>query len=218
MRKIIYTVAVGNGECFNHCVESQKQYAKKVDADMFCRREWTMWNEDLKTDCEKRYIVELLKNYDKVLYLDADVFIRDSAIDIFEAYKDNNDLIIYNEVLYNNVNMDNHIQRAIIKNNIKWWNMTNSHYDWLNAGVMLCSKGHEKVFEYNSEKFFKFEDMPMIYDMPYMHYNIYKYKIPVTYMDERFNTMVYFHDNGDFLHFANVLNRNERIMEYVKTN
>jgi lipopolysaccharide biosynthesis glycosyltransferase len=215
MRKIIYTVAVGESECFKHCVESQKRYAKKVGAEFYCCIEWTdLYNENLKTDSEKRFVVELLKTYDKVLYLDADVFIRDNAEDIFYIYQDTNKLVIYNEVMFNNVQMDVHIEPIVKQYDIKW-SKTKGHYDWLNAGVMLCSKGNEKVFEYNERDFFKFPAMPSIYDMPYMHYNIYKYNIPIMYMDERFNTMVYFHDQGDFLHFANVLDRDERIKNYV---
>ena len=86
--------------------------------------------------------------------------------------------------------MDVHIDEVVFLKNINW-SKTNGHYDWLNAGVMLCSKGCEKVFNYNPKDFFKFEKMPMIYDMPYMHKNIYDNNIPVTFLNERFNTMVY---------------------------
>ena len=74
--------------------------------------------------------------------------------------------------------MDNHIEYCSKRYNINW-NKTNGHYDWLNAGVMLCSKGHEKVFDYNPKNFFKFQNMPMIYDMPYMHKNIYDNNISI---------------------------------------
>lgn len=214
MRKIIYTVSVGKSICFKHCIESQQRYAKKIGVEFYVSNTWKNWNNDLKTDSDKRHIVQLLKNYDKVLYLDADVFIKEDSPDIFEFYKENNKLIIYNEIMYNNVNMDKYIQKCVDKYNIEW-KKTNNHYDWLNAGVMLCSKGHERVFNYDKEDFFKFEDMPMIYDMPYMHKNIYDNNIQVEYLDKRFNTMVYFEDNGYFLHFANVLDRDKRILNYV---
>ena len=35
------------------------------------------------------------------------------------------------------------------------------------------------------------------------------------YLKEQFNTMVYFEDDGWFLHFANVLDRKERIQGYL---
>ena len=213
MRKIIYTVSVNPGNCFNKCVESQKRYADKIGAFFYPCTEWENCNEDLQTECEKRHIVELLKDYDKVLYLDADVFVKPDAPDIFKEYENNNNLILYNEVMHNDVEMDSHIQKVINKYDIKW-KKTNGHYDWLNSGVMLCSKGCEKAFEYNSNEFFKLEGLDLLYDMAYRQYKIYKYNIPVTFLDEKFNTMVYFHSNGCFLHFANVLNRDERINEF----
>lgn len=217
MRKIIYTVSVGGGACFHHCVESQKRYAQRVGADFFVRSTWQNWSGDLQTDSEKRFVCELLKHYDKVLYLDADVFIREDADDIFHYYKDDPNLVIYNEVLHNNVNMDVHIEALIDKYRLNAWGKTAGHYDWLNAGVMLLTHGqdHESAFYYTPDEFFKFEGMPMIYDMPFMNYQIFQRYIPVTHMEEQFNCMVYFHDNGDFLHFANVLDRDERILQYV---
>lgn len=214
MRKIIYTVSVNPGECFNACTESQKRYADRIGVDFLCRDKWENWNDDLQTDSEKRHIQELLKDYDKVLYLDADVFIKADALDIFDYYKDIDDFIIYNEAMFNGVNMDAQIKYCVNQYNINW-HKTNGYYDWLNAGVMLCSKGHEKVFDYNPKNFFKFQNFPMIYDMPYMHKNIYDNNIKVHFMDERFNTMAYFKDTGDFIHFANVLDRDERIKEYA---
>lgn len=217
MNKIIFSVSVGGGECFRHCVESQKRYSKRIGSEYLVIDSWRNWNEDLKTDCEKRHAVELLKNFDKVLYLDADVFIKDDAKDIFDFYRDDNNLIMYNEVLFNGVQMDDHIKGLIKKNNLETWGVTGGHYDWLNAGVILCTKGmgHEAAFHYDPKEFFKFDDLPMIYDMPFMNYMIFKNKISVTNLDERFNTMVFFHDNGGFLHFANVLDRDKRILEYV---
>ena len=126
----------------------------------------------------------------------------------------NSNFIILNEILYNGVTMNYHIAMAVKKYKIDW-HKTGDKYDWLNAGVMLCSKGNEPVFAYNHDNFFKFDKLPMIYDMPYMHKNIYDNNIEVTFLDKRFNTMVYFEKNGWFLHFANVLDRNKRIKAYV---
>lgn len=218
MKKIIFTVAVGGGECFKRCVESQRKYADRVGADFLVHTEWKYWNDDLQTDSDKRHIVELLKEYDKVLYLDADVFVNDEAIDIFLVHEKYDDFVIYNEVMFNDVNMDTHIEKLIKKHGIEKWGRTDGHYDWLNAGVMLLTKGqgHERAFHYDKDEFFKFEDMPMIYDMPYMNYNIFKYDIKVKPLHENYNTMVYFHDTfANFLHFANVLDRDDRILKYV---
>ena len=80
---------------------------------------------------------------------------------------------------------------------------------------MLVSKYHQGVFVYNKEDYFIFPDMPMIVDEPYIHKKIFDLYIDVKELDKKYNTMIYFDDNGDFLHFANVLDRNERIKQYV---
>ena len=80
---------------------------------------------------------------------------------------------------------------------------------------IICKYLDRVIDKYNHDNFFKFDKLPMIYDMPYMHKNIYDNNIEVTFLDKRFNTMVYFEKNGWFLHFANVLDRNKRIKAYV---
>ena len=135
-------------------------------------------------------------------------------MDIFEFYKDNNDFIIYNEVMYNDLDMDVYIENCIKRQGIEKWNKTNGHYDWLNSGVMLFNRDHRNILIADEKGYFKFDEMPLLQDMPSMIYRINKYNIPVTYMDKRFNTMVYFEDNGDFLHFANVHDRDKMIKGY----
>jgi len=214
MRKVIFTISVNGGICFDICTESQRRYAKRIGVDFVCRHSFHSDIKELGIDRDKYFVAELLKIYDKVLYLDADVFIKKDALDIFRFYENNNNFIVYNEVMYNGVQMDDAISKAMKENKIDEWQKTNGHYDWLNAGVMLFSQGHEKIMEYMADEFFKLDEYPLLYDMPYMIYKIHKYNIPVTYMDKRFNTMIYFEDNGDFLHFANVHDRDERILKY----
>jgi len=216
VKDAIYTFAtdVDNNYCFKMCTESIARYAGKIEVDFIIGTDYKIVNDDLKTDSHKLNILELLKYYDRVLYLDGDVFIRKDSPDIFAWYRNCGDFLIYNEVLYNGIDMDKYIQKAINDNGLEVWGKTNGHYDWLNSGVMLFRKGHEKVLEYNKEDYFKFPDMPLLYDMPSMTYRISKYKIPTTFLDKKFNTMVYFEDDGWFLHFANVLDRNERIKKY----
>lgn len=213
MKKIIFTISVDGGECFKICTDSQKRYAKRIGVDFLCRHSFNSNVMELGIDRDKYFVKELLEIYDKVLYLDADVLIKKDSPDIFEQYQDDNNFIVFNEVSCNNVEMDIPIQKAADKYKINW-KKTDGHYDWLNAGVMLFSKGHEKIMEYIPEEFFQLEGYPLLYDMAYMQFKIYKYGIPVTFMDRRFNTMIYFRDDGWFLHFANVHDRNERIKKY----
>ena len=112
--------------------------------------------------------------------------------------------------------MDGKVAHEKLDANVKKWSKTEGHYDWLNSGVMLFSSNeeHEWIMEYDEDEFFKFDDMPLLYDMPYMIYKINKHDILVVFLDKRFNTIVYFEDYGDFLHFDNVNDRDERINKY----
>ena len=61
-----------------------EEYANKVGADYFCLSN-TDWLGDNYAPCyHKLYIYEVLKNYDKVFYLDSDAIITKLCPDIFE--------------------------------------------------------------------------------------------------------------------------------------
>jgi hypothetical protein len=52
----------------------------------------------------------------------------------------------------------------------------------------------------------------MIVDEPYLHYNIIKSRCRVTELAPGFNAMMYFKAaDGYFLHWANVLDRKDRV-------
>jgi lipopolysaccharide biosynthesis glycosyltransferase len=220
MRKAIYTLNIPNrkNEIFDVCVNSVREYAKRIGVDFIERNSIQDHRMSNKNDyeniiMEKFYIYTLLRYYDRILYLDADILIKKDAPDIFKDYSDENYAYLYNEVKFNDVQYDKQIE--VVKNlyDIKW--PKKEHYDFYNAGVMLVSKNQRKLFEYLKDDYFKFNDLPMIVDEPYLHYNIYKYNIPIKELDKRYNTMIYFEDDGWFLHFANVLDRKERIKKYL---
>lgn len=221
MRRAIYTINILNreNEIFDVCVNSIKEYAKRIGVDFIERN--SIQDHKLSNEIdyeniimEKFYIRELLNYYDRVLYLDADILIKKDSPDIFKEYSDVNYLYKYNEIKFNNVQYDKQIEIARRLYNINW-SKSNGHYDFYNAGVMLVSKAQKKVFNYNEDNYFVFNELPMIVDEPYLHYNIFRYNIPIKELDKKFNTMIYFEDDGWFLHFANVLDRKERIKKYV---
>ena len=90
MKKAIFTLAIGDNPMYKAAVESFKAYGKKVGADVIVsdRLHYKVDIKNPKFDaspawCEKLYITDLLKEYDRVLYLDADIIVTPEARDIF---------------------------------------------------------------------------------------------------------------------------------------
>jgi len=223
MKIAIYTISIKNKEdIFDICVDSIRDYARKCGADLIVRNSVQDHKLSPESDykniiMEKFYVKELLNYYDRVLYLDADILIKKEAPDIFKEYPDLDYAYLYNEIKFNNVQYDKQIEIVKHLYDIKW-TKSDGHYDFYNAGVMLISKKQKPLFIYGEDDYFIFPDLPSIVDEPYLHYNIFRYDIPIKELDKKFNTMVYFEDDGWFLHFANVLDRKERIRKYDNSN
>ena len=107
-----------------------EEYANQVGADYFCLSN-TDWLGDNYAPCyHKLYIYEILKNYDKVFYLDSDAIITKLCPDIFE----------YNEfsaVLDDAINTPNGKRRSQRKLAIH--NIVTQH-DYFCSGVVLFDK------------------------------------------------------------------------------
>ena len=221
MKNAIYTlnIQLRKDDIFEDCVRSISDYAERTGSDFIMRTailDHVLSDEqDYKNVImEKFHIKELLNYYDRVLYLDADILVAPDSPNIFKYYPDI-DLYLYNEVDYNNVDYDQYIEKVERKYKIPWTRNDNGRYDFYNAGVMLVGKSGAKAFEFVESEYFIMDDLPMIVDEPYLHHNIFKHNIKIGALDKSFNTMVYFEDKGWFLHFANVLDRKNRIKDYL---
>lgn len=211
-----YGVTIKDNPCYSVCQESKMKYAWKVGADLIMRTdffekpviEYEHFNYKLMPD--KYHIHKLLDYYDRVLYLDGDVFIKDNAPNIFIVNENDEFLYMSNEVKANGVEYDD----AIEKIKCDEWTKTDGHYDFYNAGVILVSKAQRELFNFKKEEYCRFEGYPLICDQPYLNWKIFKYGIPIRDLDRQFNAMAYFKNDGFFIHFANVHNRNELINEY----
>jgi len=222
MKTAIYTlnIQIRKNDIFQDCVQSISNYAERTGSDFIMRTailDHVLSDEqDYKNVImEKFYIRELLRYYDRVLYLDADILVKPDSPNVFEYYADPDWLYLYNEVDYNGVDYDQYIEKVKNKYHIPWTKNDNGRYDFYNAGVMLVGRSGVEAFEFVEPEYFIMDDLPMIVDEPYLHRNLFKHNIKIGELDKRFNTMVYFEDDGWFLHFANVLDRKERIRGYL---
>jgi|TARA_B110000858_G_scaffold116695_1_gene133284 lipopolysaccharide biosynthesis glycosyltransferase len=107
MKRLIYQVAVGaKSNLYEHCIDSAAKYAEKYGADHIVQRQPKLriapdifrTHREGKTGgwkkmgylpiFEKENAFELLEDYDQILILDADIYIRPTASNIFEELGD----------------------------------------------------------------------------------------------------------------------------------
>ena len=120
-----------------------EEYANKVGADYFCLSN-TDWLGDNYAPCyHKLYIYEVLKNYDKVFYLDSDAIITKLCPDIF-GYD------TFSAVIDNVVDTPSGKKRLQRKLDIH--NITTQH-DYFCSGVILF----DKKFLHLTEQYWKEE-------------------------------------------------------------
>ena len=147
MKKAIFTLAIGDeNPMYQGALLSFQHYADKVGADLIVSKEFhypiNIENPQHTSSpawTEKLYIKELLKEYDRVLYVDADIIITPDAENIFETYTDLETLYLFNE--------GQHLERQPVIDKITNimgpldnWPQKNNRPVYYNLGCMLISK------------------------------------------------------------------------------
>lgn len=202
---LIFTIAAKTHvrPYFNLGVESIRAYAHKTQTDFLIK-----YNSDLALPaCDKFFIPELLKVYNRVLWIDSDILIKEDADNLFEKYPDTSKFYIHDECERAKVNYEKYISYVSNHNNIEWPRNEYNKYIQYNGGVFLISRGpQEEVFAENE---IKTEGLPYLIDQTLMNYNINLYNIPIGNLDIKYNAMKYFNEDGFFIHYANVSNRYE---------
>jgi hypothetical protein len=215
---IIYGKEIDQNKCFDECNNSHMKYALKTGADYivitdFKEGKYIDYPHINYNIMSEKFAAfkRLFLIYDRILYLDGDVFIKKHSPDIFEELKE--DCIYMRNEVFNNVQYDEQI------NNIKCnnWNKTDGHYDFYNAGVILVNKKNDNLFCFNSDEYKRFNDLPFISDQPYINWIIFKYNINIKEIGMEWNAMKYFNQDGYFIHFANTHDRNETIKDWINS-
>ncbi|WP_394129183.1 glycosyltransferase [Shewanella maritima] len=212
MKKAIFTLAIGDNPMYKAALKTFQQYADKVGADLIISEElhYKINIENPKYSAspawpEKLYTAELLKLYDRVLYLDADILVTPWAKDIFEEYQDLETVYMFDE--------GRHLDRTLAISQINEalgpitnWNEINGKQSYYNFGMFLVSKNC-KLFEKAS-----LEGMQLVcnnvkfYDQTYINYTIQKHDIPNVCVDKEFNRMEFLGFEGykeaSFIHYA----------------
>lgn len=155
---------------------SIKNYAKKINADFLCIDKQKI--SQTTPHWEKFQIYNLLDKYDRILYIDTDVIIREDCPDLFkEVPKDK--LGMFNEAPFTDRSKELLIdickQYGIILNN---WN--GKYY---NSGIMVISKKHKNLFKKPEKEIFSF------YEQSYINMRIAEEETEIHELHYKFNRM-----------------------------
>ena len=176
MNKLIYQVYVGKrSHLYDACTKSVEEYAKKVGADYICQRQPIL---KIKPDIfstnrskesyekhggflpiyEKEVAFDYFDKYDQICIVDADIFIRESAPDIFQDLDPEYDfgavveasmplsreyeqkILNYSRMQYGALKMD--------------WSLGPLGFPFMNMGLMLMNKSFAKYLNGQTAKEF----------------------------------------------------------------
>jgi|TARA_R110001592_G_scaffold141366_5_gene362821 lipopolysaccharide biosynthesis glycosyltransferase len=213
MKKAIFTLAIGDeNPMYRAALLSFEQYAKKVGADLIVSKEfhYPITIKDPQHTAspawtEKLYIKELLKQYDRVLYVDADIIIQPDAENIFDVYDDVNTVYLFNE--------GEHLERQNVIDKITSimgpldnWPAVNNRPVYYNLGCMLISK-QSRLFDIA-----KLEDLQLLcnhikyYEQTYVNYLLHRDGLAHQSISPKFNRMDFMgpknYRDASFIHYA----------------
>ena len=177
-RKAIVTIAIGE----HYQTLSQlthptiRRYADKIGVDFIAITEQKI--STTTPHWEKFQILNLLADYDRILYLDTDILIRKNCPDLFEIIPDTH-LGVYNEAPFV-PDRGYAIERAAEAYNAKDFKWDGKYY---NTGVMVISRCHRSLFRKPEQEIFNF------YEQSYLNLAIQRQKPSIQELDYKFNRM-----------------------------
>jgi lipopolysaccharide biosynthesis glycosyltransferase len=210
MKKCIFQVAIGDKPIYKKSSDSVRKYCNKHDIEYIVKTN----NDYVHPALNKLYIGELLKTYDKVLYIDSDIIVSENAPNFFEKHNKNRLYILdeYSQWLFNPLPETNykipliHNMKSLISNffNYEWKSLV-----YYNTGVMLFNKSHKKIFkEFNVLLWQNNPELRTCYEQTYFNYIIDKLKIKIQSLNYDWNHMIINNNDWDneksyFKHYTN---------------
>lgn len=224
-KRLIYQVYIGSSKLHEFCIESVSKYCKKYNIDHIVQREQKLcicpdtktsgrslaaWNKPgLKPGLiilEKENAFDLLNQYDQIAIIDADVYIRDSAENIFNELSEEYD---FGAVAEREMPLTPQYQQKIFRySKGQYENLTDVDWKWnpklgaefFNMGVMILNNSFKKYLKNQSareflarKEFKKFIDGVGHYkfstDQTLLNYFIKKENIKVKHLDWKWNAM-----------------------------
>ncbi|MEZ9236872.1 glycosyltransferase [Shewanella sp. 10N.286.52.A9] len=211
MKIAIFTLAIGDNPMYRAAIDSFSSYADKVGADLIVSNELhyqlnvkNKYYDASPAWSEKLYIAELLKEYDRVLYIDADMIITPWAENIFEQYNSLETVYMFNEGAYKD--RSEHANKiSSILGEVDWPTLDNAMV-YFNSGMILVSKQSNLFINASAEEMQKVCNEVKFYDQTYINYLIFREKIKYHCIDKSFNRMPLLglegYKEASFIHYA----------------
>lgn len=198
-------MAIHDLDYFKYTIPTIESYAYKTNSD-FIKLETEVINfYDLHY--EKFYIIELLKKYERVLHLDADIIVTPHARNIFEEYPDINTVYAYNENDTGAMDRDSFVEDIMLYD--LNWRKINGKYIYFNAGVVLISDPYKNIFDNYKEGVAYWDRSKGLASQTLMNYFVVKNKVPFHSISYSFNRMNLGKEDkesirykADFIHYA----------------
>ena len=212
MRKALFTLAIGDNPMYRAALLGFERYAAKVGAELVVAKEMhypiTIENPRHTSSpawTEKLYIGELLKDYDRVLYLDADIIVAPHAKDIFETCPALDTTYMFNEGAY--LERQHVIDKIFnIMGPIDDWPTINDRPVYYNVGCMLISRDCPLFEIATLEDLQKLCNHIQYYEQTYFNYLLHREGLKHEPIDAGFNRMDALGKAGyldaSFIHYA----------------
>lgn len=172
-------------------------YALKIGA------EFIVWRDTSGHEIpayKKLEIYKLLDAYDRVLYVDTDILIREDAPNLFELVPETH-VGLFEEGKFQNRRP---AMKHLAPTEMEW--VTRGEY--YNTGVMVVSKAHKNMF------LNPLQEVNNFMEQTWLNLMLFKSDFPVFQLPHRFNRMIWLDQSGEqrfdsyFLHYAGVLSNN----------
>jgi lipopolysaccharide biosynthesis glycosyltransferase len=199
----------GKDPSFYFAKKSFEEYAKKVDADFICINRpshiFKSTNKNHNKNAldalfEKISMGSFVREYEQVLYLDADILITPHAEDVFGFAKDKSSLYMFNEGLSSDRSSELNLISSCLEAPVRDKN-------YFNAGVILFQNSVDfltaiRIFELE----FFLKNSPW-FDQTYVNFKVRLKNIYVRNLDRAFNFMGGKNDTekrflASFIHYA----------------
>ncbi|WP_068464565.1 glycosyltransferase [Oleiphilus sp. HI0080] len=194
-----------------------KRYAQKCNAKLIAIESFD--DPTLPAMYAKTKVHELLKEYEKVLFIDIDILITPRAPNLFELFASNDEIFaaVPVERFYNGVKREkNNLQAAL--GEINWTQ------PYFNSGVMLVGRSHSHILNPHDgliqkwHKWKKDNNKTGLNDQSIFNYRVNKDCLKLTELDRRFNFTRATQDfnkrfNCYFMHYAGLRGNRTKLMQ-----
>lgn len=239
MKRLIYQVCLGearNSRLYEACIASAKRYAERINCDHYVLTQAKLrikpdpFSTDRSQDSfqkhggflpiyEKENAFDLLGEYDQILILDADIYVREDAPCIFKELGSEYDMgaVVEREMRIqdwykNKIANYSHMQYSMLSRKVNF-RQNELGFEFFNMGMILLNQSFQKHLNGQTAKQFlgrlEFKDFvdgkgPWKWstDQTLLNWFVKRYQVPVKHLDDVWNGLYTANSQIDKCHFV----------------